>query len=788
MGCVTKKDLFRVKPYAHSKYKFVVRAKLEGKWRRSYFRNEKEAMAYARDQNAASEKREQINYGRNDRSNLGPGGPGVKNSTRAPSKRLAAARQAVVILGMHRSGTSALGGALQLLGVNFGQRLAPPGRDNEKGYWEHPEIVALHDELLRSLGSHWDDDKPLPSDWVKRKITRNVRSLLVGILERDFADSALFGMKDPRMCRLMPLWFPIFQTLGAEPHFVLMVRHPWDVAESLAKRNGIEHPKSYLLWLEHVVQAETATRSHQRSFVRYDEMVDDPAAILGQLRKQLGVNLRTPSRVRTRLRNFLDPSMRHHQFNKKTADKLREPVPQLALDFYETIRNASTSREIAGKMEPLVAQFISARELFYPRIDLVEAPLASLINKIAKSEETRHLLDTCNTPAQLSVQLLELNRVRDEKERQVLHLQEEFEEKVKHVALLQGELKEKSEHVVLLQGELKGRSEQVVHFQREFEEKAKHVALLQGELKGRSEQVVRFQHEFEEKAKHVALLQGELKGRSEQVVRFQHEFEEKVKHVALLQGELKEKSEHVVLLQGELKGRSEQVVRFQHEFEEKVKHVALLQSELKEKSEQVIHFQHEFEEKSQRAAQFKTEAEERSRNVTQLQRDLEEKSWQAAQLQRESDQQSELVEQLKDQLLTENDRVRRASEKLLDARWEALTLRGTLLRRTESAGSPFSRILELETRVEAATSERDQLRKMLTSLQKNLELEQMTGQSKQDEFRATQAQLKATIKDLRSAHKQMDRLRENISRKLILPFGRSQRKFQQLISDRRADD
>ncbi len=715
---MTKKDLFRVKPYAHSKYKFVVRAKLEGKWRRSYFRNEKEAMAYARDQNAASEKREQINYGRNDRSNLGPGGPGVKNSTRAPSKRLAAARQAVVILGMHRSGTSALGGALQLLGVNFGQRLAPPGRDNEKGYWEHPEIVALHDELLRSLGSHWDDDKPLPSDWVKRKITRNVRSLLVGILERDFADSALFGMKDPRMCRLMPLWFPIFQTLGAEPHFVLMVRHPWDVAESLAKRNGIEHPKSYLLWLEHVVQAETATRSHQRSFVRYDEMVDDPAAILGQLRKQLGVNLRTPSRVRTRLRNFLDPSMRHHQFNKKTADKLREPVPQLALDFYETIRNASTSREIAGKMEPLVAQFISARELFYPRIDLVEAPLASLINKIAKSEETRHLLDTCNTPAQLSVQLLELNRVRDEKERQVLHLQEEFEEKVKHVALLQGELKEKSEHVVLLQGELKGRSEQVVHFQREFEEKAKHVALLQGELKG----------------------------------------------------------------------RSEQVVRFQHEFEEKVKHVALLQSELKEKSEQVIHFQHEFEEKSQRAAQFKTEAEERSRNVTQLQRDLEEKSWQAAQLQRESDQQSELVEQLKDQLLTENDRVRRASEKLLDARWEALTLRGTLLRRTESAGSPFSRILELETRVEAATSERDQLRKMLTSLQKNLELEQMTGQSKQDEFRATQAQLKATIKDLRSAHKQMDRLRENISRKLILPFGRSQRKFQQLISDRRADD
>src|SRR6476469_5580712 len=151
-------------------------------------------------------------------------------------------RQAVVILGMHRSGTSALGGVLQLLGVNFGQRLAPPASDNEKGYWEHPEIVALHENLLRSLGSHWDDDKPLPSDWVERKITRAVRSGLTAILERDFADSALFGLKDPRMCRLMPLWFPIFEAARIEPHFVVMVRHPWEVAESLLKRNGIEHP------------------------------------------------------------------------------------------------------------------------------------------------------------------------------------------------------------------------------------------------------------------------------------------------------------------------------------------------------------------------------------------------------------------------------------------------------------------------------------------------------------------------------------------------------------------
>ena len=425
----------------------------------------------------SSAKRQQV--GGDSRSAVGAG---------APNKRLAipfraGARKAVVILGMHRSGTSALGGALQLLGVNFGQRLFPPGKDNEKGYWEHPEIVTLHDELLRSLGSRWDDDKPLPSNWIKRKITRDVRSLLMRIVERDFAHSSLFGMKDPRMCRLMPLWFPIFRTLRVEPHFVLVVRHPWAVAESLAKRDGIEHTKSYLLWLEHVVQAESATCSHERAFVCYEEMVDDPVAILGELRKQLGVNLFAPSRVRTSLRNFLVPSLRHHQFNKR-ADKLRPPVPKMALDFYETIRNASTSREIGRKLEPLVAQYLRGRELFYPRIDLVEAKLASLNH--------------------------------------------EFEEKAKHVTLLQGEVKEKSE--------------QVVHFQHEFEEKAKHVTLLQGELKEKSEQVLHFQHEFEEKSQREAQFKAEAEVGSRHAAQLQRDLEERSGQVAHLQRESDQQS------------------------------------------------------------------------------------------------------------------------------------------------------------------------------------------------------------------------------------------------------
>jgi len=289
----------------------------------------------------------------------------------------------VCVLGMHRSGTSALCGALDLMGVDFGKQLMPATDANEKGHWEHKEIVRIHDRLLSSLGSSWDDDESLPADWIEREAAREARSCLTGIVERDFADSSVFGIKDPRMCRLIPLWIPIFQSLRVDPHFVLVVRHPWEVAESLAQRDEIEHPRSYQLWVEHVAQAESATRGHKRSFVRYEETMDEPVATLDKLREQLGGNLRAPSEVQTSLRQFLDPSLRHHQFTKKRASQVIPPIPQLALDFYNALRSASTSREITRKLELLAAEFNRGRELFYRRSIRPEKLSPEQISKIS---------------------------------------------------------------------------------------------------------------------------------------------------------------------------------------------------------------------------------------------------------------------------------------------------------------------------------------------------------------------------------------------------------------------
>jgi hypothetical protein len=141
---------------------------------------------------------------------------------------VAGRRQAVVVLGMHRSGTSALCGALDRLGVDFGGRLMPATDWNAKGHWEHQEIVDLHDALLYAHGSRWDDDEPLRAGWAEADVTRDARAQLIAILERDFRESAIFGIKDPRMCRLLALWRAVFEAAEVEPHYAFVLRHPWE--------------------------------------------------------------------------------------------------------------------------------------------------------------------------------------------------------------------------------------------------------------------------------------------------------------------------------------------------------------------------------------------------------------------------------------------------------------------------------------------------------------------------------------------------------------------------------
>src|SRR5206468_3279043 len=104
----------------------------------------------------------------------------------------------VLVLGMHRSGTSALARVLNLLGCDLPQTLMGPGKSNEAGHWESQAIANFNDRLLESAGTSWDDWQAINPGWLSSLKAVQFREEARGLLEQEFGASHLFVLKDPR--------------------------------------------------------------------------------------------------------------------------------------------------------------------------------------------------------------------------------------------------------------------------------------------------------------------------------------------------------------------------------------------------------------------------------------------------------------------------------------------------------------------------------------------------------------------------------------------------------------
>lgn len=234
-------------------------------------------------------------------------------SAHAPKQSPAQAKQAILVLGMHRSGTSALTRVLSLMGADLPKNLMGPGVGNDTGHWESNDLVAIHDDMLASAGTSWADWRAVNPDWISSAEAEAAKQRLLAVLGHDYAGSSLFVIKDPRICRFVPLWLDLLKRFGAAPVPILPIRNPLEVAASLRRRDGFPLTKSYLLWLRHVLDAEHASRGLPRAIVTYDMLMDDWRAAVSRISTSTG--LRWPRRTdSTELAadRFLADAHRHH--------------------------------------------------------------------------------------------------------------------------------------------------------------------------------------------------------------------------------------------------------------------------------------------------------------------------------------------------------------------------------------------------------------------------------------------------------------------------------------------
>ena len=145
--------------------------------------------------------------------------------------------RAIAVVGMHRSGTSAITGSLAEAGVYLGNVLGHSIVHNRKGLQEPEALVFMHENLLRFNGGSWDNP-PQTIKW--DRLHTSVRDLFLES-RRNFRP---WAFKDPRTLLVLEGW------LEACPDLFLtgIFRHPLLVAQSLQRRNGFSIMKGLDLW------------------------------------------------------------------------------------------------------------------------------------------------------------------------------------------------------------------------------------------------------------------------------------------------------------------------------------------------------------------------------------------------------------------------------------------------------------------------------------------------------------------------------------------------------------
>ena len=416
------------------------------------------------------------------------------------------AARPLFVLGMHRSGTSALAGFCAQLGVGFGDRLMTPGRDNPKGFWERAAVADLHDERLGQYGLAWDELGP--TDGLRIEAVgadERFRQRVAAMLRHELRGGRLWGLKDPRLSRFLPAWQPVLTEIGVAPVYLLALRHPSEVAASLARRDGFNADKSYLLWLRHLLEAERATRGATRVVVPYPNLLADWRAVASQVAELGGVDWpRSASQAAADVDAFLEPQLRHHdaasgETPSPRCSDLREwaelvyeqlsvggSLDDAALEALDSVRDGLDTPDHAGA--PIhVRVYRSATAAYEQRvneqaghIDALDSELGNARQEIndaraAIDERERRIADHELAISQQEATLREKDAELEQAQRESEGLRAALATKQEEVAALEQQTAQRDEAI-------EDARQHIAHLEAQLQDKEQALAALQRSL------------------------------------------------------------------------------------------------------------------------------------------------------------------------------------------------------------------------------------------------------------------------------------------------------------------
>ncbi|MHA6288841.1 glycosyltransferase [Maricaulis sp. CAU 1757] len=341
-----------------------------------------------------------------------------KRSEVARGSKARPQRSVVLILGMHRSGTSAITRLLNICGLALPDRLIEAQEDNALGFWEPEEIVKAHDAYLDGLGLQYDSLKVLPRGFEADEGTRALIAKIQRVVQSVPGRKPVV-LKDPRIARLLPVWRKAMEEIGVSLKVVIIVRNPLEVARSLDRRSQFSYEKSFLLWMIYNRELELNSRGLSRVFVTYESLLEDWKAQVQRIAAALRLSsLRVDAAAAKEVKTFLRPDMRHQQATDE--DLVEEPrafswVQSLYWSFREA---ANGGTEVDDSVDKIYADAGPAIDVLGQVIDDKDSDVYQLATKL--NSKIKAAEDSAGAKA-----LAEVTKMREE----VLRVQYELHEK-----------------------------------------------------------------------------------------------------------------------------------------------------------------------------------------------------------------------------------------------------------------------------------------------------------------------------------------------------------------------
>jgi len=463
-------------------------------------------------------------------------------------------RPIVLVLGMHRSGTSLCSHILSALGVDMADRIPGPGAtsphpSNPRGHWERWEIVEFHDRILGLFNRDYLErfhDFALPVAWWADPRVVQIRHEIVAFLQQRMGET-YFGFKDPRTVRLMPVWHQIFNELKLAPRVVLCLRNPAQVARSLYAREGLDPEIGEYRWLVHMIDFFRYTSQYELCMVEYEEWFSNPSINLEKLQKFLDLPWQqSEADLGLLLSGIIDPALRHDDSNHSEAGQ------PLIRTLYKLLGRAGQNGD-RDQIASVVSQFVSFQQLQRPFLQVFEgvAKVAAKYPEIeqeaaalrAAVHEREAIVDAADARAasaegRLADALAEIEQRRTqiaEREVAFAELSHRAEELLAAQHAMQAELSHRAEELLAaqhaMQAELAARETAHQHAEQKAQKHAAAVAALHSEIAASRKALAAMEAEIAALRGRLAQAEGEVRERAAAAVAQQAE-------IAAVQGAL----------------------------------------------------------------------------------------------------------------------------------------------------------------------------------------------------------------------------------------------------------